>query len=151
MIYHTKSGNCGKLCEDIAKNLEENYEIKTGEVKKIKTKDITKHPPDALIVGSRITFDTPDRTIRKFVQKLGNKLDSPIEKAATFYTHMSPWKPSVAQMGSILKENNVAKEVLSDVLEYKIEDTGKFTGPPEPGQESKIDEFVEKVHNFMGV
>ncbi|TXT53904.1 MAG: hypothetical protein BAJALOKI2v1_840012 [Promethearchaeota archaeon] len=151
MIYHTKSGNCGKLCEEIAKKFDQQYEIKTDEVKQLKTKDISKQPPDALIVGSRITFDTPDRTIRKFVQKLGKKLDSPIEKAATFYTHMSPWKSTVATMAEFIKENNVAKEVLSDVLEFKIKDTGKFTGPPEPGQEPKIDEFVDKVQNFIGV
>jgi len=151
MIYHSKSGNCGKLCEDIAKKLNDRYEIRTDEVKSIKPGDIGNHPPDVLIVGSRITFGKPDRTITGFVKKLGKKLNSPISKAATFYTHMSPWQSSFAKMDDILKENNVVKEILPDFLEFKIQDTGKMSGPPEPGQEPKIDEFVNKVQNFIGL
>ncbi|MHA2430960.1 MAG: flavodoxin family protein [Promethearchaeota archaeon] len=151
MIYHSKSGNCGKLCEDIAKKLNVRYEIRTDEVKKIKPEDIGKHPPDVLIVGSRITFGKPDKIITGFVKKLGKKLNSPISKAATFYTHMSPWQNSFAQMNDILKDNNVVKEFLPDFLEFKIQDTGKTSGSPEPGQEPKIDEFVNKVQNFIGI
>ena len=150
MIYHTKSGNCGNLCEEIAKRLENKYEIKADEVKKIKPNDIVKNPPDLLIVGARIMFDKPDSTITKFIKKLGKKLNSPIIKAAIIYTHMSPWKASVAKMEDILKENNVVSEILSDYLEFKIQDTGKFTGPPEPGQEPKINEFIDKVQKFIG-
>jgi len=130
--------------------LSDGYEIRTDEVKKIKPKDIVKNPPDVLIVGSRITFDRPDRTITTFVKKVGKNLDSPISKAATFYTHMTPWEDFKAKMEDILKENNVAKEILPEYLEFKIQDTGKTTGPPEPGQELKIDEFVGKVQKFIG-
>ena len=150
MIYHSKSGNCGKLCEDIAKKLSSKYEIRTDEIKRIKPEDISKHSPDVLIVGSRITFGKPDKTITGFVKKLGKKLDSPISKAATFYTHMSPWQNSFAIMDSILKESNVVKEILPDFLEFKIQDIGKMSGPPELGQEPKVDEFVNKVQNFIG-
>jgi flavodoxin len=150
MIYHTKTGTCQKVCEDIATKLNGGYEIRTDEVKKIKEKDISGSPPDVLLVGSRITFDKPDRTITKFVKKLGKKLNSPIPKAATFYTHMTPWEDFKGKMGAILKENNVAKEILPEYLEFKIQDTGKTSGPPEPGQEPKIDAFVGKVRNFIG-
>lgn len=149
MIYHSKSGNCAKLCEDIAEKLKSNYEIRTDEVKRIKPKELSNNPPDVLIVGSRITFASPDNTIKGFVKKLGKKLESPVPKAANFYTHMSPWEENFAQMESILKENNVAKKILSDYLEFKIQDTGKMSGPPEPGQELKIDDFVRKVRNFI--
>jgi len=151
IIYHTKSGNCGKLCEDIAKKLSGKYEIRTDELKRIKPEEISKHPPDLIIVGSRITFGKPDKTITGFVKKLGKKLNSPISKAATLYTHMSPWQNSFAQMDDILRENNVVKEILPDFLEFKIQDTGKTFGPPEPGQEPKVDEFVNKVQNFIGI
>ena len=151
MIYHSKSGNCGKLCEDIAKKLNGKYKIRTDEVKRIKPEDIGSHPPDVLIVGSRITFGKPDKTITGFIKKLGKKLNSPISKAATFYTHMSPWQNTFAKMDDILKENNVVKEILPDFLEFKIQDTGKMSGPPEPGQEPKIDKFVNKVQNFIGI
>jgi len=92
IIYHTKSGNCGSLCEDIAERLKGEYDIRTDEVKEINPVDISNQPP---------------------------------------------------------KENNVAKEILSDYLEFKIQDTGKMSGPPEPGQEPKIDEFIIKVRNFI--
>ena len=152
MIYHSKSGNCGKLCKDIAKklkNLNDRYDIETDEVKRIRPEHIINHPPDLLIVGSRITFGKPDKTITGFVKKLGKKLNSPISKAATFYTHMSPWQKSFAKMDDILKKHNVAKKILPDFLEFKIQDTGKMSGPPEPGQAPKIDEFVNKVQNFI--
>jgi len=151
MIYHSKSGNCGKLCENIAQKLNDKYEIRTDEVKRIKPEDLSTHPPDALIVGSRITFGKPDKTITSFVKKLGKKLNSPIPKAATFYTHMSPWQNSFAKMNDILKKQNIVKEILPDFLEFKIQDTGKMSGPPEPGQESKIDNFVNKVQNFINI
>jgi menaquinone-dependent protoporphyrinogen IX oxidase len=150
MIYHTKSGNCEKLCKDIAKKLLDLGEIRTDEVKKIKPDEISKNPPDLLIVGSRITFGKPDKTITGFVKKLGKKLSTPLEKAATFYTHMSPWETKFAQMERILKENKVVKEILPEFLEFKIQDTGKLSGPPEPGQEPKIDDFVRNVRDFVG-
>jgi flavodoxin len=151
MIYHTKSGNCGKLCGDIAKKLIQTgkYEIRYDEVKEIKPILLSENPPDVLIVGSRITFGSPDNTIKGFVKKLGKKLESPIPKAATFYTHMSPWQKDFAKMEKILKESNLAEEILPDYLEFKIQDTGKMTGPPEPGQEPKIDDFVNSVLNFI--
>jgi len=149
IIYHTKSGNCGNLCAEIAEKLKNEYNIRTDEVKEIKPEDISNQPPEMLIVGSRITFGNPDKTIRGFIKKLGKKLKSPIPKAATFYTHMSPWEDNIAKMGSILKENNVAKEVLLDYLEFKIQDTGKMSGPPEPAQEPKIDDFIIKVRKFL--
>ncbi len=151
MIYHTKSGNCRKICEDITEKLKDKYEIRTDEVKRIKPEDISNHPPDVLIVGSRITFGKPDKTITGFIKKLGKKLEAPIPKAATFYTHMSPWQSDFAKMKSTLKENNVAKEILLDFLEFKIQDTGKMSGPPELGQEPKIDDFVGKVREFIGI
>lgn len=149
LIYHSKTGTCKNLSEDIAKKLDNRYEIRTDEVKKIKPKDISNNPPDVLIVGARITFDRPDRTITKFVKKLGKKLDSPISKAVTFYTHMTPWESFKAKMNDILKENNVAEEIFPEYLEFKIQDTGKTTGPPEPGQEPKIDEFITKIQQFI--
>jgi len=149
MIYHSKSGNCKTLCEDIAKKLGGNFEIRTNEVKKIKPKDLSSDPPDILIVGSRITSGRPDKTISGFIEKLGNKLEVPVSKAAIFYTHMSPWQNENAQMESILTESKVAKEILPDYLTFKIQDTGKMSGPPEPGQEPTIDEFVNKVRNFI--
>ena len=151
LIYHTKSGNCGKLCNDIAQKLNDKYEIRADEVKQIKPEDLSTHPPDVLIVWSRITFGKPDKTITGFVKKLGKKLHSPIPKAATFYTHMSPWESSFAKMEDILRENHVVKEICLDFLEYKIQDTGKMSGPPELGQEPKIDEFVNKLHKFIGL
>lgn len=149
MIYHSKSGNCENLCEDIAKKLNSNFKIRTDEVKKINPKDLSINPPDVLIVGSRITFGNPDSTIKGFIKKLGKKLESPLPKAAIFYTHMSPWEKDYAKMESILKENNVAKEILPNYLEFKIQDTGKMSGPPELGQEPKIDDFVSKVRDFI--
>jgi flavodoxin len=149
MIYHSKSGNCKYLCEDIANKLSDKFEIRTDEVKKIKPKDLSNNPPDVLLVGSRITFGKPDNTIKGFVQKLGNKLAVPIPKAATFYTHMSPWQTENAKMESILKENKVATEILPDYLTFKIQDTGKMSGSPELGQEPKIDEYVNRVRNFI--
>lgn len=150
MIYHSKTGTCKKLSEDIAEKLRDSYEVRIDEVKKINPKDIIKNPPDVLIVGSRITFDRPDRTITSFVKKLGKKLDSPLSKAATYYTHMTPWEEFKAKMDDTLKENKVAEEILPEYLEFKIQDTGKTTGPPEPGQEAKIDDFVNKLQNFIG-
>jgi flavodoxin len=151
IIYHSKSGNCAKLSEDIAKKISSKYETRVDEVKRIKPGDISNHPPDVLIVGSRITFGRPDKTITGFVKNFSKKLSSPISKAATFYTHMSPWQISFATMGDILKENNVANEILPDFLEFKIQDIGKMSAPPEPGQEPKIDEFVNKIQNFIGL
>ena len=151
MIYHTKSGNCGKLCENIAKKLSDKFKIRTDEIKKIKPQNLCNSPPDVLIVGSRITFGKPDKTITSFVKNLGKKLNTPIPKAACFYTHMAPWQENFAQMESILKENNVAKNILSDFLEFKIQDTGKMSGPPELGQEPKINEFVNKIQNYLSL
>ena len=151
MIYHSKSGTCGNLCEDIAKKLNDRFKVKTNEVSRTKPQNLCDEPPDVLIVGSRITFGKPDKTITDFVKKLGKKLNSPIPKAATFYTHMSPWQTSFAKMGNILKENNVATEILPEFLEFKIQDTGKMYGPPEPGQEPKIDEFINRIQNFIGL
>jgi flavodoxin len=151
IVYHTKSGNCGKLCQDIAEKLSGKFDIKTAEVKKIKPQDICNDPPVMLIVGSRITFGKPDKTITGFVKKLGNKLKYSIPKAALFYTHMTPWQTEFAKMGNILRKHNVAKDILSDFLEFKIQDTGKMSGPPEPGQEPKIDDFVNNVQNFIGL
>jgi menaquinone-dependent protoporphyrinogen IX oxidase len=149
MIYHSKTGTCGNLCEDIAKKLVNKYNIKTGEVKGIKPQDLIISPPDVLIVGSRITFGRPDKTITGFVKKLSKKLESPIPKAATFYTHMSPWQQGFAKMEDIIKRNNVAENILPDFLEFKIQDTGKMFGPPEPGQEPKVEEFINKLQNFI--
>jgi menaquinone-dependent protoporphyrinogen IX oxidase len=151
IIYHSKTGSCAKLGEDIAKKISSKCETRVDEVKTIKPGDISNHPPDVLIVGSRITFGKPDRTITGFVKKINKKLKTPVSKAAAFYTHMSPWQSSFARMGDILKENNVANEILPDFLEFKIQDTGKMWGPPEPGQEPKVDEFVNKVQNFIGL
>ena len=149
IIYHSKSGNCAKLSEDIAKKIGSKYETRINEVKSIKPGDISNHPPDVLIVGSRITFGKPDKTITGFVNKLSKKLNSPISKAATFYTHMSPWQSSFARMGDILNKSNMV-EILPECLEFKIQDLGKMTAPPEPGQEPKVEEFVNKVHTFIG-
>jgi flavodoxin len=151
MIYHSKSGNCRNLCEDIAKELASKYDVKTGEVKDIKPQDLVIYPPDILIVGSRITFGRPDKTITGFVKKLSKKLMSPIPKAATFYTHMTPWQEGFAKMEDILKSNNVAENILLDFLEFKIQDTGKMSGPPESGQEPKIEEFINKLQNFINL
>lgn len=149
IIYHSKTGTCKKVCKEIASKLNGKYEIKTNEVKDIKPKAISNDPPDLLIVGSRITFDKPDRTITKFIKKLGQKLSSPIAKATTFYTHMTPWEEFKAKMGDILKDSNVAENIMPEYLEYKIQDVGKTSGPPEPGQEPKIDEYIKKIQNFI--
>jgi len=148
MIYHTKSGNCGNLCNEIAERLKEYYEIRVDEVKQIRPEDISNKPPDFLFVGSRITFGKPDKTITGFVKKLGKKLNTPISKGAIFYTHMSPWQDT-AIMNNILNNSNVIKEILPDYLEFKIEDTGKMSGPPEPGQEPKVEKFIRNVQNFI--
>jgi hypothetical protein len=45
----------------------------------------------------------------------------------------------------ILKENGIATDVLDSLLEIKVE---KMKGPIEPGQEPKIDAFVQKLNEF---
>lgn len=146
LIYHTKTGNCGKMCEDLAAHLKEKYELKTGNVKELNPEEIIADNPDVLLIGSRITIGSPDKTIKKFVKKLGLKLEKPIPKAATLYTHASTWDENFGKMAKILKEHNVAEDVLPDVLEIKLEGA---KGPREPNQEIKITEFAQKLSNFI--
>lgn len=146
IIYYSKTGNCQALCDEVGSKLSESFEIKIRNVKEIKLEDVVNDSPDALLVGARIVIGNPDKTIKKFVKKLGTKLSKPIPKAATLYTHASNWQDSLGKMANILKENNVAEEVFPEVLEIKL---AGMKGPAETGQESKINEFVEKFSNFI--
>jgi len=145
LIYHTKTGNCGAVCDEVGKKLKEKFEVKISNVKEIKPDEIASNPPDILIVGSRIVIGSPDKTIKGFVKKLGKALKQPIPKAATIYTHGMDWDDAFAKMSKTLKENGIATDVLDRPLEIKLE---KTKGPFEPGQEPKIEEFVRKLSEF---
>ena len=82
-----KTGNCEKACEKLKKGLSERFDVNIGDVTKIKPEEIANDLPDLLIVGSRIIIGRPDKKVKKFVNKLGSILQSPISKAATIYTH----------------------------------------------------------------
>ena len=146
LIYYSKTGNCQALCDEVGSKLSENFEVKTRNVEQIKLEDIVNDSPDALLVGSRIVIGNPDKTIKKFVKKIGSKLSKPIPKAATLYTHGSSWKDSYGKMTKILKENDVVEEIFSEILEIKLDGN---RGPAEPGQENKISVFVENISNFI--
>lgn len=145
IIYHSKTGNNKAICQQVGNDLKEKFDIKISSVKEIKPNEITSNPPDILIVGSRIVIGRPDKTIKGFVKKIGKTLKQPITKAATIYTHVLDWDEAFAKMPKLLKENGVALEILDQPLEIKLE---KQNGPIESGQESKIEEFVQKIYTF---
>ncbi len=146
IIYHTKYGNCGKVGEELKNKLIDKFDVRIGDVKKIKLDDITKDIPNILVVGSRIIIGSPDRKIKKFIKKLGSKLETPISKAATYYTHVLEWDPKYAKMAKLLKENKVANDIFPEILNIKVQ---KTKGPAESGQENKINEFTERITKFI--
>ena len=146
IIYHTKYGNCGKVGEELKNKLSDKFDVRIGDVKKIKLDDITKDIPNILVVGSRIIIGSPDRKIKKFIKKLGSKLEKPISKAATYYTHVLEWEPKFAKMAKLLKDYKVADEIFPEILNIKVQ---KTKGPAESGQEKKISEFTEKITKFI--
>ena len=146
IIYHTKHGNCENVCEELKSILSGKFDVSCGDVTKIKPEDIINDLPDSLIVGSRIIIGGLDKKVKKFVNKLGSILQKPISKAATVYTHCSEWDPKYGKMAKILKDNKVADDILPQILNIKMQ---KIKGPAEPGQENKIDEFVEKIAGFI--
>jgi len=145
LIYYTKRGTCGAVCDEVGKKLKEKFDVKISNVKEIKPDEIASNPPDILIVGSRIVIGSPDKTIKGFVKKFGKALKQPIPKAATIYTHGLDWDDAYAKMSKILKENGIATEVLDRPLEIKLENE---KSPFESGQEPKIEEFVRKLYEF---
>jgi len=146
IIYHTKYGNCRKVGEELKNTLSDKFDVCIGDVKKIKLDDITKDIPNILIVGSRIIIGSPDRKIKKFIKKLGAKLETPISKAATYYTHVLEWDSKYAKMAKLLKDNKVADDIFPEILNIKVR---KTKGPAESGQENKIRFFTENISKFL--
>ncbi|GEM_PF-2846813 len=146
LVYSTKFGNCRGLCEELATRLQDKHTVNTGNVKDLKPKDIAGEPPDGLIVGSRVIIGSPDRASAKFVKKLGSILDSPIPRAAVFYTHGGPWKDGYEKMSGIVTNAGTADHVLETPLSIKLQSQ---KGPREPGQEKKVDEFIDKLDAFL--
>ncbi|MFX1442798.1 MAG: flavodoxin family protein [Promethearchaeota archaeon] len=146
IIYHTKHGNCKSVCENLKSILSEKFDVSIGDVAKIKPDLIVEDSPHLIIVGSRIIIGSPDKKVKKFVNKLGSILPNPISKAATLYTHTLKWESNYAKMAKVLEENNVVKEYLPDILNIKMI---KTKGPAEPDQDKNINEFAEKVSEFI--
>ena len=146
IIYNTKYGNCGIWCEEIERRLKENYDVKISNVKEITPDDVANDPPDVLLVGARIVVGSPDKKVKGFVKKLSGLLKQPIPKAATLYTHGSPWDDDFDKMGKILEDSNVANDILPEVLEIKM---AAVKGPAEPDQDYKVDKFIDNLAYFI--
>jgi len=146
IIYHTKHGNCERVCEELKSILSGKFDVSSADITKINPEDIANDLPDLLIVGSRIIIGRPDKKVKKFVNKLGSILQNPISKAAIIYTHCLKWENNYAKMANLLEENKIANELLPEILNIKMI---KMKGPAEPGQENNINEFAEKVSDFI--
>jgi len=148
IIYNSKHGNCRKLSEEVAIKLQNKFEVKISNISNITPAEIASEPPDAILVGARIIIGKPDKKIRKFLFKLADCLESPIPKAGTFYTHGDVWLESFPTLISQLMTLEITEEVFLEILEIKLQ---KIKGPAEPGQEKKIEEFVETFSQFVSV
>ncbi|MFX1316958.1 MAG: hypothetical protein ACFE9T_13940 [Promethearchaeota archaeon] len=146
IIYNTKYGNCGIWCEEVESRLKEKYDVKKNSVKEITPNDVANDPPDVLLVGARIVVMSPDKKVKGFVKKLGGLLKQPIPKAAILYTHGSPWDDAFNKMGKILEENDVANDILPEILEIKM---AKTKGPAESDQGYKVDKFIDNLTYFI--
>ncbi len=146
IIYHTKHGNCKSACENLKRILCEKFDVSIGDVANIKPEVVAKDSPHLLIVGSRIIIGSPDKKVKKFVNKLGSNLKNPISKAATLYTHSLEWDSEYAKMARILEDNKIVKEVLPEILNIKMV---KTKGPAEPNQDKNINAFAEKVAEYI--
>ncbi|MFX1453724.1 MAG: hypothetical protein ACFFCM_23035 [Promethearchaeota archaeon] len=146
IIYHTKHGNCKSACENLKSILSEKFDVFIGDVSSIKPEVIAEELPHLIIIGSRIIIGNPDKKVKKFIKKLGSILHNPISKAATLYTHTLKWESNYAKMAKILEVNKVVKEVLPEILNIKM---SKTKGPAEPNQEEKINDFAERIAEFI--
>jgi flavodoxin len=146
ITYHTKHGNCKNVCENLKSILSEKFDVSIGDVMNIKPEVIVKDSPHLLIIGSRIIIGGPDKKVKKFVNKLGSILQHPISKAATLYTHSLEWESKYAKMAKFLEDNQVVKEVMPEILNIKMV---KTKGPAEPDQDKNINDFAEKVAEFV--
>ena len=71
----------------ISKKLEEKYTVKTGNIKKIKPKEIAKNPPDVLVVGAHSVIGRPCHRVKRLIKKLEKYLRTPISKVAILCAH----------------------------------------------------------------
>lgn len=146
IIYRSKFGNCKELSQQIASDLSQENEVFLREINDISPEDIVKMQPDLLLVGCRIIIGKPDKNVKRFLEELGTHLDEPIPKAAIYYTHGSEWREKYNSLIETIKSYNVCEDVYMEMLEIKMR---KFKGPAEPGQESKVESFVDSISHYI--
>ncbi len=146
IIYNSKYGNCRKLSEELAYKLKKDFDVKISNISDISPESIVNEKPDAILVGARIIIGKPDKKIRKFLFKLADCLDKPIPKAGTFYTHGETWIEDHSTLIPQMMDLNITEDIFLEILEIKLQ---KIKGPAEPGQEKKINEFIETFSHFV--
>ena len=148
IVHNSKFGNSEKLSNEIATGLKDKFDVKVGNIKEIQPDKIVADKPEALIIGARIIAFNVDRTMTKYIKKLGAKFEGQIPKIATFYTHAASWTDKFARgMSKALNNTTCVGDLCPEILEVQM---ASQKGPAKEGQDEKIQNYIKMLMEFIG-
>ncbi len=147
IIHNSLHGNSKQIANQIAKGLKDVHDVNVKSIKDVSPEDIAKDEPYGLIIAVRILAFRSDPEIRKFLSNLDEAITKPISKVAYFATHALGWKKLfIKGMKKTLEKIGCVSEICPEFLEVKMQ---KPEGPPVEGADTKIDEFVSTLKDFL--
>ncbi|MHA1379737.1 MAG: hypothetical protein ACTSRG_15310 [Candidatus Helarchaeota archaeon] len=138
-IFNTKYEDCEKNAKYLGTKLSKKYNVSFGNIKKIKINDIIHNLPDVLVIGACVNVGRPCSRIKKFIKKLGKKLDKPVPKVAIVCSHPTE--------GEKITQNETKIAVLNFHLADQI--VSAFNCSTDPAKKLKSDKIVEKLNEFI--
>ena len=147
IIHNSLHGNSKQIANQIAEGLKDVHDVSVKSIKDISPEDIAKDEPYGLIIAVRILAFRSDPEMRKFLSDLDKAITKTISKVAYFATHALGWKKFfIKGMKKTLEKIVCVAEICPEFLEIKMQ---KAEGPPVQGADTKIDEYVFTLKNFL--
>ena len=142
VIYDTKYGNTKLVAEKIMEGLEEAEGVETAisDVEGVNLDDVASS--DAILIGSPNHMGSPARSIRSFIDKLGN-LGLKGKQVAVFDTYMAAdFEKAAKKMEQRINEKAPGLKIIAPGLSIRVKGT---KGPIEEGELPKSKEFGAKI------
>ncbi|RLG56485.1 MAG: hypothetical protein DRN95_06710 [Candidatus Hydrothermarchaeota archaeon] len=147
VVYDTKYGNTELVAEKIVEGLREceGIEIAISDVEDVDLRRVA--DSDVILIGSPNHMGGPARTIRKFIDNLGN-LDLKAKWFAVFDTYLGgDFEKAVKKMEKRINEKIPKLKLITSGLSIKVEG---MKGPIMEGELPKCKDFGRKIANQIG-
>ena len=148
IVYSSWFGNTRKVALAIAKGINQNEEnqVLVKEIKEVDPKDALGY--DVVLIGSPNHMGGPTRSVKKFIDKLGN-LDLKDKGGAVFDTYVREnvhVNKAVRKMEKRIKQKIPGMELIADGLSILVKGV---RGPLAEGELAKCEEFGNKIANQL--